>query len=259
MAGETLKTLEKALQVLRVFSREDPELTVAEIARRVGASRTAITRILVTLEQGGYLERAPNGLKYRIGLAACEVGALYLIGNPLLSLAEEQLRKLADVSGYTSYLGRLYGDEVVILGVREGRLPIRFLWSAGDRLPAATTATGKAMLMHLPRAEIDAIFGAGGDLAGLTPGSLRTRAELDRQLEESRPRGWVPMVEESFAGICGVGAAIVGPDGRPVAGISLSFLGSGFDEEEFGRSGALVVEAAREISNKLKTHSNYRS
>jgi DNA-binding IclR family transcriptional regulator len=258
MTGETLKTVEKALQVLRAFSREDLELSVAEIARRVGASRTAITRILVTLERAGYLERASNGLKYRIGFAACEVGALYLIGNPLPSLAAETLKKLADVSGYTAYLGRLYGDEVVVLGVREGRQPIRFLWSAGDRLPVTTTATGKAMLMHLSQSEIDGILGSDR-LAELTPRSIRTRAELDRQLKASRERGWVPMVEESYPGICGVGAAVLLPDGRPVAGLGLSFLGSGFDAAEFGRNGALIVEAARDLSNKLSAQSSYRS
>src|ERR1700722_5091365 len=138
MTGETLKTLNKGLSVLRAFDRGSPELGVAEIARRLAESRTAVTRVLVTLERAGFLERNARGL-YRIGLAACEVGALYLIDNPLAKLADETLLHLARSTGGTAYLGRLYGGDVVILGVREGNHPIRFLWSPGDRLPVATT------------------------------------------------------------------------------------------------------------------------
>ncbi len=256
MSGETLKTVEKALQVLRAFDRASPELSVAEISRRLGVSRTAITRILVTLEKAGFLERAAGTGRYRVGIAACEVGALYLIDNPLTKIADEALKRVAQLTGFTAYLGKLYGDEVVILGLREGTQPIRFLWSPGDRLPVGTTALGKAMLMAMPESEIDQILGSDR-LAGLTPGSLATRADLDRQLAAHREKGWVPMAEESYPGICGVGAAIVDAAGIPVAGISLSFLGSSTEQHAFERFGAQIVEAARDISKRLQVQGNY--
>jgi DNA-binding IclR family transcriptional regulator len=256
MTGETLKTVEKALQVLRAFDRASPELSVAEISRRLGVSRTAITRILATLERPGFLERSASTGRYRIGIAACEVGALYLIDNPLTKIADEAMQRIAQLTGFTAYLGKLYGDEVVILGVREGTQPIRFLWSPGDRLPVGTTALGKAMLMAMPESEIDQILGSDR-LAGLTPGSLATRADLDRQLAGHRGKGWVPMAEESYPGICGVGAAIVDGDGAPLAGISLSFLGSSREQHAFDRFGAIIVEAAREISRKLQLQGSY--
>lgn len=162
MAGETLKTLNKALLILRAFDRASPELTVAEIARGVRELRTVVTRVLVTLERNGFVERNAQG-RYRIGLAACEIGALYLIDNPLAKLADETLLQLARSTGGTAYLGRLYGGDIVILGVREGSHPIRFLWSPGDRLPVATTALGKAMLMEMSAAELDEIFGVRSD------------------------------------------------------------------------------------------------
>jgi len=256
MSGETLKTVEKALQVLRAFERASPQLSVAEISRRLGVSRTAITRILATLERPGFLERSATTGRYRIGIAACEVGALYLIDNPLTKIADEAMKRVAQLTGFTAYLGKLYGDEVVILGLREGTQPIRFLWSPGDRLPVGTTALGKAMLMAMPGSEVDQILGSDR-LAGLTPGSLATRADLDRQLAEQRDKGWVPMIEESYPGVCGVGAAIVDAAGKPVAGISLSFLGSSREQHAFDRFGAEVVEAAREISRRLQLQGSY--
>lgn len=119
-----------------------------------------MTRVLVMLERNGFVERNAQGL-YRIGLAACEVGALYLIENPLAKLADETLLQLARSTGGTAYLGRVYGDDIVILGVREGSDPIRFLRSPGDRLPVATTALGKAIPMEMSAAERDEIVGSG--------------------------------------------------------------------------------------------------
>jgi DNA-binding IclR family transcriptional regulator len=109
------------------------------------------------------------------------------------------LHHLAERTGFTAYLGTRYGAEVVIQTLREGRTPVRFIWQAGDRLPVATTALGKAMLMHLDRARIDGILGTG-PIAGLTAGSIRTRAKLDAKLARYAPRGWIPASEESFAG-----------------------------------------------------------
>jgi DNA-binding IclR family transcriptional regulator len=255
MAGETLKTLNKALMILRAFDRASPELSVAEIARGVGESRTVVTRVLVTLERNGFVERNAQGL-YRIGLAACEVGALYLIDNPLAKLADETLLQLARSTSGTAYLGRLYGGDIVILGVREGRHPIRFLWSPGDRLPVATTALGKAMLMEMSAAELDEILGSG-PLKGLTEGSLRTRSDLDRQIKRYRPRGWMPMHDESYPGVSGVGAAIKDSDGRPLAGISLSFLSIAANAQLCEHFGRLIVEAAAALSKKLRAREGY--
>jgi DNA-binding IclR family transcriptional regulator len=254
MAGETLKTLAKALMILRSFDRADPELSVAEIARRTEESRTVVTRVLVTLERNGFVERNAQGL-YRIGLAACEVGALYLIDNPLAKLADATLLRLARSTGNTAYLGRLYGGDIVILGVREGSHPISF-WSPGDRLPVATTALGKAMLMEMSAAELDEILGSG-PLKGLTERSLRTRSDLDRQIKRYRPRGWMPMHEESYPGVSGVGAAIKDSDGRPLAGISLSFLSSVTNTEQCEQLGRLIVEAAAALSKTLRAREGY--
>jgi DNA-binding IclR family transcriptional regulator len=255
MSGDTLKTLTKALMILRAFDRANPELNVAEIARQTGESRTVVTRVLVTLERNGFVERNAQGL-YRIGLAACEVGALYLIDNPLAKLADETLLQLARSTGSTAYLGRLYGDDIVILGLREGSHPIRFLWSPGDRLPVATTALGKAILMEMGTAELDEIIGPG-PLKGLTEKSLQTRTDLEQQIKRHRSRGWMPMHEESYPGVSGVGAAIKDSNGRPLAGISLSFLSKVATNEPFEQFGRLVVEAAAALSKKLRAREGY--
>lgn len=251
MAEETLRTLERALEVLKTFGRATSEFTAGQVAERLALPRSVVTRILATLEHADFVERsADNPRLFRIGLAACEVGAAYVAGNPLLRAAAEALDVLAARTGLTAYLGTLRGAEVVILAHREGHAPIRFIWQAGDRLPVATTALGKALLMHMTPAQVDAILGRE-PLAGLTDRSLRTRADLDAQLTHYAGRGWITAKDESYPGISAVGAAVLAPDGAPLAGISLSLLTSSAGAREIALIGASVRDAAQAISRRV--------
>lgn len=251
MAEETLRTLERALEVLKTFGRGASELTIGDLTDRLAMPRSVVVRILTTLEQGGFVERAPeNPRLFRIGLAACEVGAQYFTGNPLLRGAADVLHDLAERTGFTAYLGTLQGAEVVIMTHREGRAPVRFIWQAGDRLPVATTALGKALLMHMTPAQVDAVLGTG-PLSGLTDRSLRTRTELDAQLTHHADQGWTTAEDESYPGISAIGAAVLGPDRAPLAGVSLSLLSNSLGAKEINAIGAAVRDAAGTIARRI--------
>jgi len=256
MPQETVQTVERALKVLQVFSRERPEISQSELARMLGLPRTVVVRILNTLKQAGFLERVSGDSLYRIGLSAFEVGALYLANNPLVAIADELLEDLVDKTGYTGYLGALYGSEAAILSLREGRSPVRFQWSAGDRLPATTTALGKAILMHMTTSDVDGILGLGR-LAGLTEQSIRTRGELDLELQVARDRGWTVAQDESYPGVCAVGAAILDTHESPLAGISISYLNYPPDPDLLGQLGVLVRSTANTVSHRIAAYHVY--
>lgn len=256
MSQETVQTVERALAVLGTFNRERAELRPSELAHLLGLPRTIVIRILNTLERARFVERVPGDSRYRIGVGAFEVGALYLATNPLIAVAEEALDDLAAETDHTIYLGALRGGETILLAVREGRRPVRFLWSVGDRLPVATTALGKAMLMHTAPEQRDEILGRGS-LSGLTDRSLKTRAELDAQLDQARQRGWTVAQDESYPGVSAVGAAILDAQGAPLAGLSLSFLNYPPDPDIYEQLGRVVCAAAQGVTRRVATYSMY--
>ncbi|MBV9749750.1 MAG: IclR family transcriptional regulator [Acetobacteraceae bacterium] len=257
MSAESLKTVERTLALLKAFGRATPELSVSDLVDRLVVPRSVVVRMLATLEQAEFVERVPgNPRLFRIGIGAGEVGSLYFHTSPLLRGAEDVLGGLAERTGFTAYLGTIHGAEAVILALREGRTPVRFIWQAGERLPVATTSFGKAMLMHMGREQVDRMLGSG-PLARLTEGSVRTRAELDAQLARCAHKGWVPAFEESFPGVYAVGAALLDAQGAPVAGISLSFLRNSADPAQVETMGSSVLEAARTISRRLALSDAY--
>jgi len=259
MPKETVQTVARALSVLRAFSRERPTMSVAELTRCLDLPRTIVLRLLNTLEDAGYVERVADTSHYRIGLAALKLGALYLADNPLIVQAADVLDDLARQTGYTAYLGALDRGDGVILALREGQQPVRFVWAIGDRLPATTTAFGKAMLMHMDGQQVDTILGDDTDdrLTGLTEQSIKTRIELGRQLERAQEQGWIIAQDESYPGVSAVGAAIVNAGGFPVAGVSVSFLTYPSNPRLVEQFGRLTVDAAHTLSQRLAVHHLY--
>lgn len=253
---EKAKTVERALRILSAFSKAERELNASELARRLKLSRTIVVRILSTLEAAGFVERKPGDPRYQIGLTAFRIGSLYLTANPLLGFATSCLDKLVNETGCTAYLGVIDAGDAVIIAHREGRHPVRFMWTAGDRLPVTTTAYGKAMLGRLPAEELDRVLGRNG-LPGLTERSLRMRAELDAQLHAVRKRGWAAAKDEAALGVNAVGAAIVDAAGYPIAGIAISYVDYPPDPTLPASLGLLVVEEARAISARAAEYGEH--
>ena len=254
--SETSKTVTNALRLLACFTREEPVLAAAALARRLGLPRTNVLRLIATLEHFRLVEREPGG-GVRLGIRTFELGSLYLMSNPAPSLAAAALDALVAATQCTAYLGVLDGDDAVILTCREGSLPVRFIWPSGSRLPCTTTALGKAILMHLPIAAWEAQLNLRKTLRTLTPSSLRSLEELERDLAAARRRGWTVAREESHAGLTAVGAAILDGSGVPIAGISLSYFDHPPDRERLQRLAALVRDTAERLSAQLRDYRAY--
>ena len=88
--------LERGLRVLCEFSRESRTLSAPELARRFDLPRSTVFRLLTTLENMGFLERAEGGRDYRLGLAVLRLGFEYLSSLELTELGQPVIARLCD-------------------------------------------------------------------------------------------------------------------------------------------------------------------
>ena len=109
-----IEALAKGLDVLRLFDESVTSLKLREICDRTGIPMPTAFRVVATLEEGGYLERLPDG-SIRPGVAVLLLGSAALRGSSLVQLSEQPLRHLAEESGETVNLGVLVGDQVLYL------------------------------------------------------------------------------------------------------------------------------------------------
>jgi IclR family acetate operon transcriptional repressor len=158
----------------------------------------------------------------------------------------EQLRA---ETGETVHLMVPDGPRAVLIERLETSHPVRIVLALGSSVPLHGSSNGKAILARLPADEAEALL--NGELPRYTDSTIVDWEQFAAELAEIRQRGYATNYGEWRADIAAVAAAIVGPDGRPVASLSVSTPISRMAPDLSSRYGALVSAAARRVSAAL--------
>ncbi|MET8755199.1 IclR family transcriptional regulator [Streptomyces sp. NPDC004667] len=239
-----LSLLEKAAHVLGAFEGPEPRLSLTEVVRRSGIPRSSAHRILDQLVRLRWLDR--EGRDYRMGMRMLELGALASHHNRLRRAALPLLHALHEQTGQLVHLSVLDGAEVVCLerigGSEATAVPSR----VGGRMPAYSTAAGKALLAFGSPDGVEHVLARG-----LRPRTARTLVRphaLRAELAATRERGIAFDREESFRGVSCAAAPLRG-SGRAIAAVSVSTSRGG--ERELARLAPVVAACARAVWREL--------
>ncbi len=214
-----VKTLQKALVILDAFAAAERPLTVAEVAIRAGVTRPTAHRLIQTLIAEGYLAQDPGDSRITPGYSVLQLAASLLDTNLLRLESLPHLENLARSSGERVSLGILHRHQMLYLaGVEKPSLPTIYS-RFGKTAPAYCSAIGKAILAHLPEAELRA-YVQNQRLIKHTENTIADEAALRAELAQIRSKGFAVDREEYSAGTACVGSAIL-IHGRPVAAVAV--------------------------------------
>lgn len=138
---DSVSVLDRVTAVLDAFG-DDDRLGVSEIARRANLPKSTVSRIVADLVRQRYLDRDGDALQ--LGLRLFELGEAVDRPRRLRRIAYPVMTRLHELTGEAVALAVLDDDAVVVIAGVVGRGGV----SAGDRVPADTTALGTAMLAH---------------------------------------------------------------------------------------------------------------
>jgi DNA-binding IclR family transcriptional regulator len=216
----SIQSVERAVAVLKLFGESEPELGVSDLARRLKLHKSTVSRLLSTLEAGGFVQQDPRNGRYRLGLQLATLAGLALTQYELRDIARGLLKELADLTGETTTLSVLDGTEAVNIDQVLSPQPVKHLGWIGRRLPLHCTAAGKPLLAHLPLAIQERYL--GGTLTRYTARTLTNPSQLRRELEQIRTQGFALGVEEYEADLNAAGAAVRDYRGDVVASVTVS-------------------------------------
>jgi DNA-binding IclR family transcriptional regulator len=238
----------RAVSLLKAFSDARPEWRLSDLARAAHLHKATTHRLLAALAREGMVVRDATGDSYRLGPEAIALGARAARANDLRTVSRADLEALAAQTGETVTLEVPVGTDMLILDEVLGRSLIGATASLGTRWPAYATSTGKAVLAALPDAERPR---HAGRLARYTPRTIVSPLALHAELARVRRRGYAIAIEELERGYVAVGAALRGPDNRPVAAISVGGPRPRFPAARLASLGPLVRAVADRISRRL--------
>lgn len=247
--SQSVRAVERALDILLCFTREEPSLSLTRIADAVGMSKTTVHRLLATLESKRFLSRDKETGLYRLGFRFIEMASLVLQDVELSRWARPYLQNIAAQCGETVDLAVLEGSQVIYLDVVESPQRIKLAAAVGQRLPAYCTASGKALLAYMPEYEVRKILDR--DLKKYTPSTDVSEANILADLRRTAERGYAVTEQEYEKDINAVAAPLFDADHHPIAAIAIVGPSFRLTRDRLPELGALVRKEAENISREV--------
>lgn len=217
----TIKSVEKAIDLLFLFDGDRTAMDVKTIAASLGIplrttyrlATTLRNRDVLTIEEGTGLCRISPRMR-RLLAAIDDSGELVRICGPFLT-------ELARLSGETSQLFLPHGDDEVLLAetVESSQL-LRVGPRKGQRIPLHCGAGAKPIFAFQPPERWGEYIRRNG-LAPHSPGTVTDPQKLTRQLQQILRTRFVVSHQEFIPGVRSLGVPIQDATGAVVASLGL--------------------------------------
>ena len=237
---------DQTLRILRHLARRAAPIAASALARDLSIPRSTVYHLLTTLEQHGFVVHLPQDRRWGLGTSAFELAGGYTRQEPLARLGRPLLAALADRLGESAHVAVMSGRDVLyIVEERAARRPA-LVTEVGVRLPAHLTATGRAMLAALPRAQVRALYPDAAAFTDRTGRGPTRPTELRDVLREVRETGVATEDGEVTVGFRSVAAVVRDHAGWPAAAVAVTWEG----ERDIDPTEA-VTETARTLEARL--------
>jgi IclR family transcriptional regulator, pca regulon regulatory protein len=216
---EFIEALARGLDVLRAFQPGRPSMTLSALAAATDLARPTARRVLITLEQLGYVRSGEQG--FSLTPRVLELGMAYIGSMNLWELAQPHLEKLVGQTHESCSIAQLDGSDIVYVARVAVPKLVALAVTVGTRFPALPTSLGKVLLAALAPAELDEVL-AEPSRSGITAQWRPERDEIDAALRDVRAKGWAVTDQQLAPGIRSVAAPVRDGAGRVVASINVN-------------------------------------
>lgn len=233
-----------AVCILETLARNPVLMGISDISRETGINKNAVSRVLSSLVENGWVYQ--EELKYQMTLKPFRMASSALRRITFCSAAQPVLTRLWEQTGDNCYIGVLHEDAVLYLGHIDSRRDLRIAGRVGGSYPLLNTAPGKVLLAYARESYREQYLQTTQGLDGTQA------AAVERSLADIRRRGWALDDEEYGPGILCFAAPVFDIRQQVVGTIGISTSTVYCDQQQLiAHQGALVLAAAREISEKL--------
>jgi IclR family pca regulon transcriptional regulator len=214
-----IEALARGLEVIAAFRPAYGALTLAEVATATGLARPTARRILLTLQELGYV-RLEDGA-FTLTPKVLDLGVAFVRSQGLWDIARPHMRALVTRTNESCSVAQLDGSDIVYVARVAVPKIVGLSVQIGTRFPALATSLGKVLLAALPQAELETVL-AQATRSGLVPRWQPEEAERDTVLRDVRAQGWALTDEQLTLGIRSVAAPLRDGSGRVIAAINVN-------------------------------------
>lgn len=242
-----VQSVDRAITILEILARVG-EAGVTEVAAELGVHKSTAFRLIATMQAHGLVEQTDDHRKYRIGLSLVRIAGTSAARTDLVQAARPMCKRLASETGETINLAVLVDSTALYVDQIAGEATLQPHNWVGQRIPLHATGSGKVLLAHRSRREVDRLVPR---LEPLGPRTVTRRATLHRQLAHVRERGYALATDELEQGLTALAAPIRDAHGEVVAAASVSGSTHRMDDDAVAATVGPLLRAARDASLAL--------
>jgi len=251
MATKTLQSLERGLDLLFLFSAEQPTLSLPDIAKTLKIPTSTAYRLVATCCKKNVLTRDVQANRYELHASVVRLQQALRARFDIRRVALPYLEELAAASGETSQLFLLQGDEVVCAHAICSPNVIRVMPELGWAVPLHAGALGRAALAFLPEAFLKKYIQRTG-LPALTIRTVTDPARLRVLLLQIRRQGFALTFQQTYLGARGIAVPILDYRGAPIASLGISGPHPRFSVQKARSFVPTLIARAKAISGALR-------
>lgn len=241
------------LRILKLLAASRGPLPASMIATQLELPRSTVYHLLEALQQHGFVMHLAEERRYGLGLAAVELSSAYARQDPLARIGRPLLAVLVDRIRVSAHLALLHGSDVLYIVEERAPGSPALVTGVDVRLPAHLTASGRAILAAMPRAQVRAMY-PGADAFVNRYGhsdSIDRYSKLRTALDETLTRGFAVERGAITPGFSSIAQPVLDHRGWPVAGLAVTFPTDAVPEDRWPRLAAAVSDAAVTLSIRI--------
>ena len=243
-AKDLIAGLGRGLAVIEAFDDEHPRLTATEAAQRVGLTRTAARRHLLSLCHFGYA--ATDGKQFWLAPRVLRLGQSYLSASRLPRLVQPFIQRASAATGETFNVSVLDGHEVVYVARSNSPRVVSIGFHAGARAPAHVVAPGVVLLAHLSDDKLAAWVQAH-EFAAFTAQTVTQPRRFIELVRRARQQDYWITTQQLDPGLLGVAVPLLDRHGHCVAAIGATVQALSYGDDEVKDKLVTVLQDAARL------------
>ncbi|MGK0722829.1 IclR family transcriptional regulator [Leucobacter sp. W1478] len=267
MTQPKVPAADRTLRILSLLAGARGPLPASMIATQLKLPRSTVYHLLDTLQEHGFVMHVAEENRYGLGIAAFELSSAYTRQEPLTRIGRTLLTALVDRVRVSAHLAVPHGRDVLYVVEERAQGAPALVTGVNVRLPMHLTASGRAILAALPRAQVRALypdrdaFVHRHDLSGTrsTAGTSDRDQEVDIDrysrlravLDATTTRGFALEHGSVTPGFSSVAMPVIDHRGWPVAAIALTFRDDEVTADHPAELAAQVRAAAEALSARI--------
>ena len=208
----------RGLEVIRVFSRHRPKMTLSEVAQATDMTRATVRRFLLTLVREGYCDN--DGKYFSLLPKVLELGYSVLSSMDIWDVAQPIMNDLAELLQESCFAAVLDADAVIYVARATSNRFVNVGITIGSRVPAHCVSTGRVLMAALPEPQLHALLDRA-KFAKITPNTVTSKVKLRGLIEETRLQGWAIVDQELEIGLRSLSVPIRDRGGATVAALNV--------------------------------------